>query len=179
MNTLLDESGAPLPVSMRRSITAEWPTTPAFPATLKLRHARIEESDQLAMVLGRAYPTEIWEPSATKEELFKDESVKAVLVVAQDEQLLATASLQIHSDNPKAAQIRWVATEKNHRREGLAQALVIELLLTAAKDGCAEVWLKTTTDLMGAIALYKKLGFEPIVSGDADQKLWTRLLSEV
>lgn len=171
------EQRAPIDVRMQRSTADQIPDTPNLPSSLSVRIAEAEDAESLAALLGRAYPTEVWEVSETKQELFGDKSVKAVLVVVQGTQILATASLQIHANKPTSGQLRWVATEQHSRRQGLAQTVVAQLLTLAAKADCKDVWLKTTNDLTSAIKMYLKLGFEPVVSTEEDQKVWDNLLS--
>lgn len=151
----------PVEVKMHRSTSLDLPAEPKLPGSLVVRRARIKEAGALAALCGQAYKEEIWEPKATELELFHDDTVRAVMVVADGEQLLATASLQVHHNTPDSGQVRWVATELDWRRRGLAKALVVSLLKTAIEEECKEVHLKTTSDLTGAIALYLQLGFEP------------------
>ena len=48
--------------------------------------------------MGRAYPTETWDAAGTAQELFGDETVRATLVVAAADRLMAAAALQIRPD---------------------------------------------------------------------------------
>lgn len=168
----------PEQIAMRRS-TAGVPDVPALSVPLVLRRALEEESSELAALLGRAYPDEIWDPAETKQALFYDESVRAPLVVVADGRLLATASLQVTADSPEIGRLRWVATEVDCRREGLAQALVISVLNIAADISCKEVHLKTTTNLLGAIALYLKLGFEPLIETEDERVVWDGVIKQL
>jgi len=163
---------------MRRS-TSGVLAVPALPTPLVLRHAQAEESSDLAALLGRAYPDEIREPAETRQELFYDETVRAPLVVVVDGRLVATASLQVAADDHKIGRLRWVATELDRRREGIAQALVISVLNMAADISCKEVHLKTTTDLLGAIALYLKLGFEPLIEAEDERVVWDSMFKQL
>jgi len=153
-------------VKMRRSTSVDLPADPIIPESLVVRRARVEDAGAITALCGRAYEDEIWEPKSTEQELFHDDTVRAVLVVADAEQLLATASLQVHLNTPDSGQVRWVATELGWRRRGLAKALIVSLLKIAIQEGCKEVHLKTTSDLPGAIALYSQLGFEPFSDSD-------------
>jgi len=92
---------------------------------------------------------------------FRDDSIKAVLVAEGKDELLSTASLQISPDKHGAKRLRWIGTERDWRREGLARALVITLVEVANKTGCQETYIHTTTDPLGAITLYLQLGFKP------------------
>ena len=169
----------PVSVTMCRSTIGTVPSNSVLPEPLEVRRAQVEESAELASLLGGAYPDEIWEPIATRQEMFFDETVKAPMVVASESQILATASLQIRSDAPECGWIRWVATKPERRRQGLAQSLVNTLIAIASDAGCREIRLNTTTDLAGAIAMYLKSGFEPLVRSDEEQCTWDRVFSEI
>jgi GNAT superfamily N-acetyltransferase len=145
---------------------------PVLPVPLTLRRARVEEAGALAAILGRAYPTETWDSAGAERELFGDETVVATLVVAAEERLIATASLQVHRDAPECGWVRWVATEPDRRRGGLGRALVVGVLAIAEQAGCREARLRTDTDRLAAIALYLQLGFEPLVASDGEREAW-------
>jgi hypothetical protein len=51
--------------------------------------------------------------------------------VPAEGRLVATASLQVRPDVPECGWVRWVATDLDRRREGLARALVIGVLAMA------------------------------------------------
>jgi len=150
---------------------------PTIPASLTVRRAKEMDAEALAGICGRAYINECWEPEDTRRELFHDHTVRAVLVVAEAQRILATASLQVHSNAPDAGQIRWVATEQDWRRRGLAKTLLISLLQIAVEEGCVETYLKTTTDLPGAISMYLQLGFEPVITIDEERDTWRQVFS--
>src|SRR5690349_7622172 len=107
-------------VAMRRLTLVGVPAMPALTASLTIRRAQVEEAESLAALLGRAYPTEHWDAADTEHELFDDKTVRATLVVAAEGRLIATASLQVHPEAPECGWLRWIATERRRRREGLA-----------------------------------------------------------
>lgn len=166
----------PTEVKMRRPADLGVPTKPIIQAPLIVRRASIDDAGALAEMLGRAYPSEKWWEEGTRLELFQDATIKASLVVELEGRLVATASLQVRSDVPKVGQLRWVATELDWRRRGLARSLIIGLLEIAGKTGCQETRLQTTSDLLGAIALYLQLGFEPLISSDTEGDVWKRVI---
>ena len=49
----------------------------------------------------------------------------------------------------------------------------------AADISCKEVHLKTTTDLLGAIALYLKLGFEPLIEAEDERVVWDSVFKQL
>ena len=171
-----DALAVPIAVVMRRATLLGVPPMPILDASLVLRRARAEEAGALAGLLGRAYPAENWDLAGTEQELFGDETVRATLVVAAGGRLIATASLQVNPDAPECAWLRWVATEQDRRREGLARALVIGVLTIAEQAGCREARLRTETDRTAAIALYLQLGFEPLVRSDPEREAWEQVL---
>src|ERR671932_1908791 len=124
MNESFDALAVPIAVAMRRPTLLGVPATPILTASLIVRRARVEEAGPLAALLGRAYPTETWDAAGTEHELFGDETVRATLVVAAAGRLVATASLQVRPDGPACGWVRWVAMERDRRREGLARAMV-------------------------------------------------------
>src|SRR5215510_1826458 len=164
----------PVDVTMRRPTLFSVPAMPILAAPLVVRRAQVEEAGALAALLGRAFEAENWDAAGTERELFCDETVRATLVVVADERLMATASLQVRPDVPECGWVRWVATDLDRRREGLARALVINLLTIAEQTGCREARLRTQTDRLAAILLYMQLGFEPLVAGDPEREVWER-----
>ena len=158
---------------MLRSLDPVLPSLPVLPEPLAIRRALIEDAAQLADLCGRAYVEEIWDTKSTELELFHDRTVKAVLLVTDKTQIASTASLQVHKGAPHSGQLRWIATEPDMRRQGLAKALVVRLLEIAKTEGCKEVYLKTTTDALGAIALYLNLGFKPMLNCDKERDIWS------
>jgi GNAT superfamily N-acetyltransferase len=176
MNESSDAVAVPIAVTMRRPTLVGVPAVPMLTASLVVRRARVEEAGPLAALLGRAYPTETWDAAGTEDELFGDETIKATLVVAAEGRLIATASLQVHPDAPECGWLRWVATEQDRRREGLARALVISVLTIAEQAGCREARLHTESDRLAAIALYFQLGFEPFVRSDLEREAWEQII---
>lgn len=176
MNESSDARAVPIAVAMRRPTLLGVPPMPILPASLIVRRAHVEEAGPLAALLARAYPAETWEAAGTVHELFGDETIRATLVVAAGGRLIATASLQGHPDAPECGWLRWVATEQDRRREGLARALVIGVLAIAQQSGCREARLQTDTDRLAAIALYLQLRFEPLVRSDPEREAWEHVI---
>ena len=176
MSEQSDARAVPVNVMMRRPTLVGVPAMPILAAPLLVRRAQVEEAGPLAALLGRAYPTETWDAAGTEHELFGDETIRASLVVAAEGRLIATASLQVHPDAPECGWLRWVATEQDRRRQGLARALVIGALAIAEQSGCREARLHTETDRLAAIALYLQLRFEPLVRSDPEREAWEQVI---
>jgi mycothiol synthase len=162
---------------MRRPTLAGVPALPTLAAPLALRGARVDDTGALATLLGRAYEGELWEWAHVERELLGDPTVRETLVVTSGERLIATASFQVRPDTPQCGWIRWVATDPDRRREGLARVLVIGVLGMAARAGCRDARLDTRTDRLAAIRLYLELGFEPLVATDASREVWASVRS--
>jgi ribosomal protein S18 acetylase RimI-like enzyme len=153
-------------VTMRRRTLSGVPPMPRVGAPLEVRRAGVEDAGALAGVLGSAFEGETWDAAGVERELLCDPTVRAVLVVAAGARLVSTASLQVRRESPGSGWVRWVATDRDRRREGLARAVVIGVLELAVQAGCVDAYLNTRTDRLAAIALYLQLGFEPLVAED-------------
>ena len=162
MSEQSDARAVPVNVAMRRPTLVGVPAMPILAAPLLVRRAHVAEAGALAALLGQAFEAETWDAAGTARELFGDETVKATLVVAAAGRLVATASLQVRPDVPECGWVRWVATDLDRRREGLARALVIGVLAMAVQAGCREARLHTQSDRLAAITLYLQLGFEAL-----------------
>ena len=175
MSEKADSFAVPVNVVMRRATLVGLPVLPKLASPLIVRRAQVEDSGALAALLGQAFADEHWDKRGTELELFCDTTVLATLVVEAAGQLVATASVQVRSDAPECGWVRWVATNKDRRREGSARALVIGVLIIAQQAGCREARLRTQTYPLAAIPLYMQLGFEPLATGEAEHEVWERV----
>ncbi len=64
--------------------------------------------------------------------------------------------------NPCRVELCKMYLEKSARGQGLGKRLLDDLLAAARRSGFREVWLKTNSVLIEAIALYKQYGFQPV-----------------
>jgi GNAT superfamily N-acetyltransferase/DNA-binding MarR family transcriptional regulator len=83
----------------------------------------------------------------------------AVLFAAAGEQILGTCALIRHSDSDY--ELAKMAVAEASRRRGLGRALGLATIDRAAHLGGRRLFLLTSPKLTAAIALYRKLGFEP------------------
>jgi GNAT superfamily N-acetyltransferase len=176
MSEKTDALTVPVNVLMRRPTLVGLPPMPMLPAPLLVRRALVEDAGALAALLGHAFEAETWDTTGTERELFSDPTVRTTLVVEAEGRLVATASLQVRPDLPECGWVRWVATDRDRRREGLARALVIGVLAVAAETGCTEARLRTQSHPLAAIPMYLQLGFEPLVNGAAEREVWERVI---
>src|SRR5690606_14867229 len=98
MSEKSDALTAPVGVTMRRPTLFGVPAMPILAAPLVVRRAQVEEAGTLAALLGRAFEAEVWDEAGAERELFGNETVRTVLVVAAEGRLVATASLQVSPD---------------------------------------------------------------------------------
>ena len=176
MSEKSDARAVPVDVTMRRPTLFGVPAMPILAALLLVRRAHVEEAGALAALLGRAFAAERWDAAGTERELFCDETIRATLVGAAAGRLVATASLQVRPDVPECGWVRWVATDLDRRREGLARALLIGV----ARDGGASRMSRSSSSYadrsVAAIPLYVQLGFEPLVRDDPEREVWERVI---
>lgn len=85
------------------------------------------------------------------------------------------AARLVRPEFPECGWVRWVATDLERRREGLARALAIGVLAMARRAGCREARLNTETDRLAVISLYFQLGFEPLIERDSEREVWERV----
>jgi GNAT superfamily N-acetyltransferase len=71
-------------------------------------------------------------------------------------------------------QLRDLYVAQRHRRQGVGHALVAHVRDAAVADGALRLFLTTEADNVGALALYRDLGFEP-VSGYTSLALLTEI----
>jgi predicted GNAT family acetyltransferase len=169
----------PVGVTMQHTELSDAATVPSLPESLLIRRAEVSEAADLAELLGGVYLEETWEPEGTELELFRDSTVKTTLIVESQDQLVATASLQIHPDTPETGWVRWVGTQASWRRQGLARAVVLGVLIYAKNAGCRQACLRTETDRSAAISLYLQLGFKPKMQDDTERQVWKRLMENL
>src|SRR5262249_44465561 len=136
-----DALAVPVDVTMRRPTLFGVPAMPILAAPRVLRRAQVEEAGALAALLGRAFEAERWDAAGAGGGVVCGGTGKATVVVAAEGRLVATASLQVRPDVPECGWVRWVATDLDRRREGLARALVIGVLAMAGQAGCREARL--------------------------------------
>jgi putative acetyltransferase len=65
---------------------------------------------------------------------------------------------------PRRAELGKMYIECSARGRGLGRQLLENMLVAARQNGFAEVWLETSSSLIGAITLYRQFGFEPDAS---------------
>lgn len=79
-------------------------------------------------------------------------------------------------DQPESSgRLHWVAVRPEHQRCGIASALTEQALQRMVDLGHATAYLTTGKDNAAAIALYRSLGFEPLIRSEQERATWKRL----
>jgi ribosomal protein S18 acetylase RimI-like enzyme len=89
---------------------------------------------------------------------------------------IATATAWFpQEDQPvTSGRLHWVAVRPEHQRCGIASALTEQTLLRMSELGYTTAYLTTAKDNRPAIALYRSLGFEPLIRSEEEQAAWER-----
>lgn len=87
-----------------------------------------------------------------------------IVVVEEGDQIVATGTLMPEADG--AGRILRMSVDRRYRRQGLARAIVIELVERARRRALDPVRVTTDTPWPDAIALYLSCGLD-LVSQDA------------
>ncbi len=130
---------------------------------IKLRRLRPDDSDLAEIVdqLNRAEQWEDFDARFSRESLneFLQDDDHTYLLAYLDSNLAGAAHAYLlrHPAGHAVVYIDEVDTAKQHRRRGVATALMTELLVWGRDRGAKEAWLGTEDDNHPAKALYRKL----------------------
>jgi ribosomal protein S18 acetylase RimI-like enzyme len=84
----------------------------------------------------------------------------AVIVAENGSLVIGTGTLLAEGD--ASARIKRMAVAASHRRVGVARTIVSELLNRAGLWSAEEVVVRTDTDWLEAVALYRACGFQVV-----------------
>jgi [ribosomal protein S18]-alanine N-acetyltransferase len=123
-----------------------------------LRFRRLEIRDLVAIetIERRSYPTP-WSRSMFAGEISKPSSICLGAFDAETHELLGYLIISRYVD---AWHVMNVAVEPDHRRRGIATALLDRLFELTAEDGRRGYTLEVRVSNTQAIALYERLGFQ-------------------
>lgn len=124
------------------------------------RRARPEDADALLALEREIYADDAWPADLMIAELGNEHT--RYLVVEDDEgEIVAYAGL-LAPIGTGQGDIQTVTVAPSARRQGLARALLQQLLAEARRRGAEELFLEVRHDNEGAQALYRELGFEVV-----------------
>jgi ribosomal protein S18 acetylase RimI-like enzyme len=97
--------------------------------------------------------------------------------VIDDDSPIATATAWFPQvDQPATSgRLHWVAVRPEYQRRGIASALTEQVLQRMVGLGYTTAYLTTGKDNFAAIALYRSLGFEPLIRSDGERAAWAQL----
>jgi len=82
------------------------------------------------------------------------------LAQVEHRQVIAYAGIWVSGE---AAEVMTIGVDPTTRRHGIGQRLMRALIDIAIQNGAQEMFLEVQTDNEPALALYEKLGFDPLV----------------
>ncbi len=142
--------------------------------TLRIRDARLEELDLVALVIRAAYqeyaphfPRDAWESYVRNMMDVRSRLGESELIVAEQYGHILGA-VTLYSDGSCYRQegwptdwaaIRLLAVDPDSRRQGIAGALMEECLQRCRHSGIATLGLHTSKVMEGARKMYEKMGF--------------------
>ena len=123
--------------------------------TLELRRLELADLDAIEEIERVSYPTP-WSRSMFTSELAKPSS-RSLAAIDADGSLVGYLVISKHVD---AWHVMNVAVAPQHRRRGVASALISRLLESTKGDAERGHTLEVRVSNGGAIALYERFGFE-------------------
>ncbi|MEJ7728864.1 MAG: GNAT family N-acetyltransferase [Polyangiaceae bacterium] len=152
---------------MRRPMDLAIPPA-AWPQAVTLRPYRGAEDDEPWAELANACfarDTVAVQLTAQSMEEMRDDPGFEMRAAERDGRMIGFC--WVNQGGPELGVLQGLGVDANHRRGGVARALVVEALQLLAAQACTRVELTTEVDNEAAITLYRSLGFsivEEIVS---------------
>jgi len=93
------------------------------------------------------------EPQGSEQD--DDEDSSYHLMATENDKVIGVARLQIINNN--SAQLRYMAVDNNHQKQGVGRSVIEHLEAYAKQHGVSELFLHARDN---ALLFYKKLGYE-------------------
>lgn len=153
----------------------------------ELRLAVTADEPAIAETLTAAFePTSTqvqrFDVARVRRDLTEAPDVDATFVAVWEGKAVATASSRWVPDRfPDAGYIHWVGTHPDHKRRGLAGALLVEVFAHFAKTGRTHAVLETEDHRLPALHSYLRLGFTPVyeVAGEDHRPRWSAIFQQL
>lgn len=126
----------------------------------RLRPTTVADLDVIAALEAELFGAEAWSASLVAAELDAPWT-DYLVIVDETETIIAYAGVSVPAPGAPA-DIQTIAVRPEHRRAGHGRALLLALAEHAIQRGATESLLEVRADNLGAQALYRQLGFEPI-----------------
>lgn len=124
-----------------------------------LRPAGPADLDAIMAIETPTFATDAWNRDTMAAEL--GGAFTSYLVDDRDGDVVAYAGLRLVA-GARDSDIQTIAVRADHRREGIARALLDTLIAQAIAGGADTLFLDVRVDNEGARTLYESLGFEKI-----------------
>lgn len=125
-----------------------------------MRPATLGDLEVIAELEAALFGAEAWSSALVAAEL--DAPWTDYLVIVDDtDMVVGYAGVSVPAPGAPA-DIQTIAVRPEHRRAGHGRALLLALAEHAVQRGATETLLEVRADNLGAQALYRQLGFEPI-----------------
>jgi len=126
----------------------------SLPARLKFEPLRDADITSI-LTIEKKVNTAPWSDRSFRNEL--DHAHGIFLVSKADGKVLAYGGIWLVIDE---AHVTTVAVSEEHRRQGIGQALMVELMKRAKEAGMECATLEVRVSNLAAIAMYEKFGFK-------------------
>jgi mycothiol synthase len=140
-----------------------------------VRRASDSDAPELARLLGEAFPEQKWSVERARKDLLEAPDVSQVLVIEEQGELIATASVRYHQGFPDSGYVHWVGVDPRARGRRLATVVMADVLRAFAADGRASAILETDDPRLPAIASYLGQGFIPHYTEPDHPLRWSRV----
>lgn len=150
----------PPQVRMRRpNLEGLPPVTPA--KGYAVREFQPGDEDGIANALSAAFGL-TWSADKVRKELTECAFVRKVFVVVHEaDGVVATASAAWNSQHPDEGYVHWVATVPAHGGKRLGALATLAVLHDFVRQGLTHAMLETDDHRLGAVRVYRELGFVP------------------
>lgn len=122
---------------------------------IKVRFAREEDIERIAAI-DKMCAEQPWSAAQLREELTLPHA--RLLAAERDGEVVGFCDMHIASDD---AHINEISVMPQHRRLGIARALLEEAEALCASEKCARLTLEVRSRNLPAKALYEKMGLAP------------------
>jgi len=76
--------------------------------------------------------------------------------------------------HPFGGRIDWLATDPEHRRQGLAAICARSATCRLLEAGYDDIWVTTDDHRLGALKIFLGIGFQPVVN-EASEQRWQQV----
>jgi ribosomal protein S18 acetylase RimI-like enzyme len=160
----------PLPARVRES------RDPA----IRLRAAGAADAPALGSLLQESFPDWDWTAERARAELIDGPSIRRVWLAHCGEAVIGTATERIvEKDGSKQGEVFWVAVSPASRGLGVGALVTSAVLAGFAEAGLSRALLDTQDDKAVAIGMYLQFGFIPSPRSEAEEVIWSRLVSSI